>query len=205
MKHCLKITICCLLISPACLAEQYFYVGGSYGEAEQDSEVTVQTASIDETDSAHKLYVGYQHTKNLAVEFFYADFGQIKLSGDNGDTFTVNGTQLQFANNGTVATAEQDTFGVAAVVGTDVTNRAGVFAKAGIHAWDYEEKWSATGADLSSDNQSDSGTDAFYGFGGFVDLTSNLSIRAEYEMYKFGGEGSDTDFTSLGIVYKLSK
>ena len=182
----------------------YFYFGGSYGEAEQDSGVTVQTASLDETDSAHKIYFGYQYTKNLAVEVFYADFGQISLKGDSGDTFTsTNGTQLSFTINGTVATAAQDTFGVAAVFGTDVTSNAGLFAKAGIHAWDYDEKWTATGVDLSSNNQTDSGTDAFYGFGGFVDLSENISIRAEYEMFKLGGEGSDTDFISLGVVYKL--
>lgn len=131
------------------------------------------------------------------------DFGKATLSGDNGDAFTVSGVNLAFTNNGTVGTGEQKTFGAAIVLSTDAHNGLKGFAKLGMHHWDYEERWTATGVDLSSDNLDDSGTDTMYGLGASYDIAENVALRAEYEKYKFGGEGSDTDYLSVGMTYKF--
>jgi OOP family OmpA-OmpF porin len=184
-------------------ATEGVYIGIGYGNTEMDTGVTAVTASLDEKDKGPKILIGYEYTTNISLEGFYVDFGKATLSGDAGDTFISNSTTLAFTNNGTRGTTDQKTYGAAIVLSTSPYNGLKGFAKLGMHHWDYEERWSATGVDLSSDNLDDSGTDAMYGLGVSFGVNDNVAIRAEYEKYELGGEGSDTDYLSLGMTYKF--
>ena len=172
---------CLLIAPPAVLAESGFYIGGSAGGANIEADLDGVTipglpSSIDEDDTAIKLFAGYNFdlpTIDLAVEAGYVDFGEPDID-ISGDTLLVD-------------TKGINVWGIAAL---DVGPVA-VFGKVGMISWDVEASFQDSGAD-------DDGTDLGYGLGLRFGL-GPVDIRGEYELYDL----DDTDLTmlSLGVSY----
>lgn len=142
--------------------------------------------SIDKTDVGGKLFGTVDFTPNLGLEFGYAYLGKAKLSapGVSGD---VKGQGVYLD-----------------VVGTlPVTNEWGVFAKLG--AFHGEAKVSASVAGLGNGSDSDTGTDLHWGIGGTYAINRNVTMRAEWERYRFNvfNDKGDTDLLSVGFTYKF--
>lgn len=160
-------------------AESGFYVGGSLGDAAVDVDVTdqVDNFNFDENDFGWKVFGGYNFDVtafDLAVEASYVDLGA--PSGD------VAGNILEFD------TTAFDLFGVAGVE----LGPVGVFAKAGLVAWD-------TDSSIDDVSLSDDGTDPAYGVG--VDFAmGSLEFRAEYEWFDIEST-DDVGLLSAGIVF----
>ena len=141
-----------LLASPAAVfagADSGFYIGAGVGDAGVDAS----EGDFDESDSAYKIFGGYNigfiPLVDFAVEASYVDFG----SPDDG-VVNVDVTGL-------------NAFGLAGLS----FGPFGVFAKAGMISWDVDGK-----------GVSDSGTDPAYGLGARFAIGS-FAIRAEYELY----------------------
>ena len=152
---------------PAAQAE--LYAGGGIGRA------NVELGSFDESDSATKLIVGYIFdlpAVDFSVEGNYVDFGKPENGGDELD---VKG------------------FDAFAVAGIDF-GLVGIFAKAGVIAWD---------ADATSGGFTDGtdGTDPAYGIGVRFNLAS-LDIRTEYEKFEIE-TADDLDLLSASIVWRF--
>ena len=146
-------------------ADSGFYIGAGVGDA------TVKDANFDESDSAYKIFGGYNigfiPLVDFAVEGSYVDFGKPSNSTTSIDVTGLNAYGLAGLSFGPF----------------------GVFAKAGALRWD---------SDISgTSNTNDSGTDPAYGIGARFALGS-FSVRAEYETYDLD---RDLDMVSVSGVF----
>jgi hypothetical protein len=149
-------------------ADSGFYIGAGVG----DATVTDNDTNFDASDSAYKIFGGYNigfiPLVDFAVEASYVDFGAPSTSAGSIDVTGV------------------DAFGLAGLS----FGPFGIFAKAGMINWDAD----ATFGTLSS---SDSGSDSAYGVGARFAIGS-FSVRAEYEYFDVQ---DGIDMVSVSGVY----
>ena len=157
------------------------------------------TSTVDDSDTAWKLFAGYRFNKNFALEGSYADLGNASL--DSTVTAPAAGTAS--------GSWEGKAWSFAALGILPVTEQFEVFGKVGVHYWDVDFSVTATegGADAAG-SWSDSGTNWLYGLGASYSLTKNIAVRADWVRYQdVGGEGetgqSDVDMWTLGIQYQF--
>ena len=189
---------CVCVVFPVEVSVGSYYLGGSYGWSDLDSGVTAVTgtAQLDEEDSGFKVFAGLDLNKTFSVEAHYADLGEILLTGNTGDTYTVHDTLFTFTANGTEIKADGTSYGVSALVRLPIDGKIKPFAKLGFHYWDIDGSISApvAGATVSED-----GKDVLYGVGVEVEANDRLSARVEFERYEFG-EGFN--YLSFGLILR---
>jgi len=172
------------------------YGGFSAGSTNIDSGVTaVSGASLDEDGSASSFFIGKKINNNLSIEVFYTDLGEASLTGDNGDTFVIDGTTYQFITSATIAVSST-TLGLAAKYDFDITEKSKFFVKAGFHNWETDLKISVGTASASI---SDDGSDTMYGLGAEYILNEQFSLIVGYDNYKLDSE--DVSFTKVGVKF----
>ena len=147
-------------------AESGFYIGAGVGDA------TVKETNFDASDSAYKVFGGYNigfiPLVDFAVEASYVDFGKPSTS------------------IGSVEVTGLDAFGLAGLS----FGPFGVFAKAGAISWNSDST-------LGAASTSESGTDAAYGVGARFAIGS-FAVRAEYEVFDLD---ADLDMVSVSGVF----
>jgi outer membrane immunogenic protein len=158
------------------------YIGGSVGQAgiEIVDGSFVPPLAFDEDDFAWKAFAGYNFglsVINLGIEGGYVNFGSPSTD--------ILGSKVKVEATGF------DLFGV---LGFNL-GPVGIFAKAGVIAWDG--KITADGLEVGSDD----GSDPAYGVGAKIGLGS-LDIRAEYESFDIG-DAEDVNMFSLGLVWNF--
>ena len=168
-----------LLLSAESKADSGFYLGGSVGTAgvEIDTGDPVNPILFDEDDFAWKAFVGYNI--DLPIIDLGVEAGYVNLGGPSAD---VGG--VQFA-------VDTDGFEAFGLLGFNL-GPIGVFAKAGVIAWDAE--FSIDGVAGSDD-----GTDPAYGIGAKIGLGS-LAFRLEYELFDIE-DTEDVAMISAGVVW----
>ncbi len=148
-------------------ADSGFYLGAGVGDA------SVKDSDFDASDSAYKLFGGYNigfiPLVDFAVEASYVDFGKPSTSA------------------GSVEVTGLNAFGLAGLS----FGPFGVFAKAGVLSWDADSTFGTT-------STSESGSDPAYGLGARFAIGS-FSVRAEYEVYDL--DGTDLDMVSISGVF----
>ena len=169
-----------MLFSPESKADSGFFLGGSVGQSgvEIQDGTVVPPLVFDEDDFAWKAFGGYNFdvtVVNLAIEGGYVNFG--------GPSADVAGSQVE---------VDVDGFDIFGVLGFDL-GPVGIFAKAGMIAWDAEI--TVDGIDAGSDD----GSDPAYGVGAKFGLGS-IDIRAEYELFDVE-DAEDVTLLSVGIVW----
>jgi OmpA-OmpF porin, OOP family len=200
MKTFLNGLVCLALstgtaFAPLAVQAEGGYAGASFGKTSVDLECDLDiTCAADDSDTGFKVYGGYQFTPNLAVEFGYVDLGEVTASGT--DSFL--GT--------TSVLIEASGFTLAAVGTIPLGDRFGLLGKAGFFRWDVDA--SATSSVFGSASDNETGTDLFLGFGGFMNLGKNLSLRVEWERFMDVGDedttgSTDVDLLSAGIVFRF--
>ena len=149
-------------------SESGFYLGAGIGE------VNVEVDAFDENDSAYKVFGGYNFGVvpflDFAVEASYVDFGNPGSGSVDIDLSGLNAFGLVGFKLGPV----------------------GLFAKAGMIAWDAE-------ISIDSIRDDDSGTDPAYGLGARLQFGS-FAIRAEYELFDIS-DVKDLSMLSASAVY----
>jgi outer membrane immunogenic protein len=172
IKNIGTVFICLIMLSgiPAIAfagADSGFYIGAGAGNA------TVKDNDFDESDSAYKLFGGYNFgvipLVDLAVEASYTDFGK---PGSSAGSIEVNSLNA---------------FGLAGVSFGPV----GIFAKAGASRWNADANFGTS--------TSDSGTGSAYGLGARFAIGS-FGIRAEYEQFDLEAD-ADVEMVSISGVY----
>ncbi len=147
-------------------ADSGFYIGAGVGDA------SVKDADFDASDSAYKIFGGYNigfiPLVDFAVEASYVDFGNPSTSLGNVEVTGLNAFGLAGLSFGPF----------------------GVFAKAGAISWDADSTFDSV-------NSSDSGTDPAYGIGARFAIGS-FAVRAEYEVYDLD---ADLDMVSVSGVF----
>jgi len=183
-KRAVLAIVSVLLAAPvAATADSEFYIGGSAGGATieaslGDTGIPGLPASLDEDDTAYKLFLGYTFdlpVVYIAAEAGYVDFGKPEIP--------VLQREIGLDTTG---------FSLWGVAGIEV-GPVDLFAKLGYIAWEVD-------ASVFGERLSDDGNDPGYGLGLSVGL-GPVSIRGEYEMYDL--DGADLSMLSVGIVYQF--
>jgi outer membrane immunogenic protein len=180
-----------LLFLPAIAsADSGFFIGGSAGGATIEADIGTDPdlpelpSSIDEDDTAYKLFAGYTFDLpviDLGVEGGYVNFGKPEI--DIG----IDSAQIEIETTG---------FNLWGVAGIDV-GPVDLFAKLGYVFWDVEVSAPAF-PELGS--ESDDGTDIGYGLGAAFNL-GRISIRGEYEVYDL--DDADLSMLSVGLAFRF--
>ena len=183
-----------------------FYAGASLGQSKFkgacDTEAGITLSNCKDSDTAWKIFGGYQFTPNLAVELGYNDFGRISSDATvivGGSTFTGN------------ARIEATAFELTGVGSLPLGHQFSLYGKLGVY---YAETKSsanvrqttapfATGSSSASDNN----TNLTFGFGARYDITRNIAMRAEWQRFsKVGSDDTgkgDIDVLGVGVLYRF--
>jgi len=170
-------------------ANAQWYAGGSFGQSKmKDAGSQLIGSSFDDTDTAWKVYGGYQFHRNVGVEFGYINLGTFKGSGGGlSDNWKANGINVS-------------------AVGTwPLANEFSLLGKLGFTRWSVDDKFSVGAA---SGSAKENGIDLSLGIGAQYAFAKQWAVRAEYEVFKNVGKEattgkSDIDVLSIGAVYKF--
>jgi OOP family OmpA-OmpF porin len=211
----MKRTVLCAVLGAALAPCSYafaqdatkgFYAGLSIGQSKFpgacDSSSGVTLSNCKDTDTAWKIFGGYQFNPYLAVELGYNDFGRISSDA------TVSMAGSTFAGN---AKIEATAFELTGVGSLPLGQQFSLYGKLGVY---YAETKSsanvtrttppfASGSSSASDNNSN----LTFGFGARYDLTKNIGLRAEWQRFsKVGGDSTgkgDIDVLAIGGLYRF--
>jgi len=174
-------------------ANAQWYAGASLGQSKmKDASSQLVGTSFEDTDTAFKVYGGYQFHRNVGVEFGYINFGTFKGSGSIGGTALSDNWKANGIN-------------VSAVGTWPLTNEFSLLGKLGLTRWSVDDKFSVGAA---SGAAKENGIDLSYGFGAQYAFAKQWVGRVEYEMFTNVGKEattgkSDIDVLSIGAVYKF--
>ena len=196
MKH--LIATISLLLLPMTASADGWYAGIAGGSTNVDTGITaVVGATLDETGTGTSVFIGKEVNETLSVEGFYTDLGEASISGDNGDTFTLQGTALQFTSTASI-TISAKTMGIAGKAGFDMGDNFRGYVKGGFHSWDAEAKIAAGTASASLKTD---GTDIVWGVGAEYMMGEKTALLLGYDNYKLDDES--VTFLHAGIRFKL--
>ena len=193
-----------MLSSLPAAADSNWYAGVGIGSAEVDISssragerllgdgATGVNTSLDNDDTSYKITVGYDYSKNFAVEAAYVNFGDFNL--DANETGIANPLIGSFD-------ADTDGISIAVVGKLPLSNNVSLLGKVGAYYWNSDTDTSVTqsGAPVPINEVDDNGTDFFYGVGAQYDF-NKFSLRAEYEVYNDIIE-EDYDVYTLNLMY----
>jgi opacity protein-like surface antigen len=153
-----------------------FYAGVGIGSG----TIEVDEVDFDESDTAFKIFGGYQFNENFAVELTYLDGGAPEM--------TVSGP-------GVTGSVEAEVTGLnAAVLGRiPLASTFAIFGKIGLTSYDVEATGRVNNQVIVSG--SDSSEEITYGVGGAFSFGPSFEMRAEYEM----ADINDGDYSLLSV------
>ena len=169
--------------------QERFYLGASAGASDIDDKMTtglITSGPVDGSDSGTKLFGGYRFGRNLALELAYVDLGKLSYSGDfSGTPVTGGKVKVSGLNTSLVATHQ-------------ATPKLGLFAKAGLYAWDAKATDVTGGAPFSA---KDDGADLSFGVGADYFFTKNVGARVEWEHFEL--DPGRASLLSAGLIVKF--
>ncbi len=177
-------------------ADEGPYLGVGLGHAELDNEaldwLERNGARTDDSDTAYKLFAGYQFNPYYAVEASYLDVGEASASGASDA-------------DSAILTLGLEGFTAGLIGKLPIEGGLSVHGQLGLIAWEADLDLDATldgrAYEIRAD---DDGTDPFYGIGAEY-LIERIMIRGEYERYEIGesGEDVDIDLFSASLGYRF--
>lgn len=169
------------------------YLGLALGQSQADIDCT-GTTSCDDSDTAWKVFGGFQFNRHFALEAGYANLGEVTAAVPAGGGIPAADVAIE-------ATA----FELVGVGVLPLAERFSVYGKLGVYMADTEVRVSFAG--LGSVTRSDDNTGLTFGLGLRYDVTPSLGVRAEWQRYSdvsadaFGE--SDLDLISLGVLWRF--
>lgn len=167
-----------LLLVPAWAGA--WYVGAAFGPTNTEYQPTFNpvNASIDDSDTAYKLFVGQSLSPNFAVELEYADLGDIVRHTAPGINLRMQGSTL-----------------AASVLGSfPVSTNWKMYGRLGYGYWN-------TDLDVINASGSDNGFAPVVGLGieysGLVTGAARLRLAVEWQQYQNIGEDTSAGTTRL--------
>jgi OOP family OmpA-OmpF porin len=168
-----------------------WYVGGSFGQSEVQ-DFCSPGFSCDDTDTAWKIFGGYQVNRNFSIELGYTDLGEASATG----TFLGSPAALN------LETTAWELVGIGSV---PLGRQFSIYGKVGIYRADTEVQATLGGV---SDSVDETNTDLTFGLGLRYDFTRTIGVRAEWQRYSDVGGGdlgaeADIDVLSVGVVVRF--
>ncbi len=187
----------------------YFYGGASLGQsrAKIDEEritatllgagLTTTSMTLDEQNTAYKLFGGYQFNRNFALEGGYFNLGKFGFSSTTVPTGALNGQiKVQGLNLDLVGTLP-------------LTGGLSAIGRVGAQYADARDTFSGSGA-VNVLNPSPSKRAANYKFGAGLqyEITPSFLVRAEAERYRINdavGNHGDVNLFSVSLVIPFGR
>ncbi len=197
---------CAVMNSPVAVADDSFWYGGiNLGQSKSridDNRIIAQlpgsvSMNDNNTDTAYKLFGGYQFNKNFALEAGYFNLGQFSYTATTVPAGTLNGNiKLQGLN--------LDAVGI-----LPLADKFSVFGRLGLQYAQAKDNFTSSGAVNvpTNPNPSHSALDYKAGVGVQYDFTESLGMRAEAERYRIDdavGNKGNIDMYSVGLVYRFA-
>lgn len=212
----IKSTACIVagLLVVGTASAQGFYAGASVGQSKAkfssafDADTLSNdaygvpsrlTRTLDDTDTAYKLTLGYQPNKNFAIEAGYTNLGDANVNyagvgAAAGDTYSFS--------------YKVDAWTVAGVGILPVADQFSVFGKLGVAVTKLKSNENinlVSIADIETLSESRSRTNVLYGVGVKYDITKNIGVRAEYEDFGRVGDNASAKLSviSVGLDFRF--
>jgi OOP family OmpA-OmpF porin len=182
-----------LAASQAALAQDAgWYLGGSIGQATAQDwcNGVGPGVSCEDSDTAWRIFGGYQVNRNFAVEAGYHDLGSATAS-TGSVRLNADATALELVGIGMLPLAE----------------RFSVYGKLGVYAGSTDWNVSVPALGLSQGGSEDT-TDLTYGLGLRYDINRQVALRGEWQRYTNMGNKdtigeTDVDVVSIGVLWKF--
>ena len=170
-----------------------FYAGASFGQTKAKDACNGAAASgfsCDDSDTAGRIFGGYQFNRNLAAELGYAELGKVTANSvDPGAPGSINW--------------KARAWDIQAVGIMPLSEQFSLLGKLGVALWRLD----LTESGSTPMSSSPTGTKLTYGVGGQYDFTNKVGMRVEWQKYKDIGTDatikSDVAVFSLGALYKF--
>jgi len=192
------------LVAASQAPAQGFYIGGSVGQSDIDSDIAfpglITSGTVDGKDTGFKIFGGYDFNQYFGLDLAWVDLGQASYDG-RFRSFTVNGGTVKIRGLNFSA------------VGTIPLNPSfALFGKLGVFAWEAKSSDTTDGMPFSA---TDNGRDLSVDLGASFNFTKNFGMRVEWERFNAGGgddsssgfpnvtSSANIDLVSLGIVYRF--
>jgi OOP family OmpA-OmpF porin len=207
----LSLVGCAAMSSQFAVADDTFwYVGGNIGQSRakiDDAQITSQLTGIslppssisdDNSNTAFKLFGGYQFNKHFAVEAGYFNLGEFGFMATTVPAGTLSGKiKVQGLNVDAVGILPLD-------------HKFSVFGRLGLQYAQTKDNFSSTGAVpvLSNANPSKNALNYKAGLGVQYDFNQSLGMRIEAERYRIDdaiNNKGDINMYSLGLVYRFDQ
>ena len=188
-----------ILFSTLALSKDYYFITG-INNNKIETGITVSTASLDEDDDDMFFTIGYNYSDNLGIDISFFETGDATLSGDNGDRFTLEGTEYEFVVNNAKISVSSENIAVGLRPKAKLSEELDVFGRIGYHFYEATASASGDGITTASLTDDDS-SDFFYGFGLSYKF-DNFYLNAGLEYYQLDYEYIDeikTEFISIGF------
>ncbi|EPJ48064.1 MAG: hypothetical protein OFPII_08070 [Osedax symbiont Rs1] len=163
------------------------YLGTSLGKSNfslsgsEKAEFASDGVSItDKSATSYKLYTGYRFNPNFALEFSYANLGELKMNAGS-----IHGK------------TEANSVGVSALGIIPIYENLEFFGKLGVHRWDTKTK---VLFDDFTETTSESGTNVHYGIGASY-ILNQIALRVEIERFKV--DKANSTLVTTGISYRF--
>ena len=188
-----------ILFSTVALSKEYYFITG-INNNKIETGITVSTASLDEDDEDMFFTIGYNYSNNLGIDISFFETGNASLSGDNGDRFTLAGTEYEFIVNNAKISVSSENIAVGLRPKAKLSEELDVFGRIGYHFYEATASASGDGITTASLTDDDS-SDFFYGFG-LSYKVENFYLNMGLEYYQLDYDYIDeikTEFISLGF------
>jgi OOP family OmpA-OmpF porin len=177
-----------LAAGTAAAQEAGFYLGASVGQSKVSNggcEGASGGITCEDTDTAFKVFGGYQFNRNIALELGYSD----RLA------------KLSASGFGTSAEVTVSAFEIVAVPSLPLSENFSLYGKVGVYAASTEAR-SSFGATAD-----DSNTGGTIGLGVAYHFNKNITARADWQRYaKVGGDNvgeADIDTLNIGLLFRF--
>jgi OOP family OmpA-OmpF porin len=170
---------------------QNWYAGAGFGQSKATDACTGASTlgvACDDTDTALRIFGGYQFNPNLAVEVGYSDLGKA--------TASVPGLSGEWKSTA---------WDFMAVGMLPINPQLSVLGKIGLSSWSLDSTITASG--IGSTTYSPTGSDVTYALGVQYAFTPTIGMRAEWQKFANIGDDvtgqSDVDVISASILFKF--
>ena len=188
-----------ILFSTLALSKDYYFITG-INNNKIETGITVSTASLDEDDDDMFFTIGYNYSENLGIDISFFETGDATLSGDNGDRFTLEGTEYEFIVNNAKISVSSENIAIGLRPKAKLSEELDVFGRIGYHFYEATASGSGDGITTASLTDDDS-SDFFYGFG-LSYKVENFYFNMGLEYYQLDYDYIDeikTEFISVGF------
>ena len=200
-----------LVPAPAPQAQTGWYAGGNVGRADAGYAAgdlvsdlaargwTIDTPQVDDSDTAYKLYGGFAFSPVLAVEFGWADLGEVVT--EYGATVAPAEIDDLLADTFAVHPVLGQGWFVAGVVSWPVMpEQFSLYGRAGLFAWDADIDVRVISGGAGRISGDDNGTDWMWGVGLDWRIGTAWSVTAEWERYRLNDW---VDVPSVGLRFRF--